>query len=84
MTASNGRRAYREVAAALAAARRSRAYRDSHGTFALFVADRFGLQKQRAYELLQAGWVADTLAELTGTAPHCEYQGPLVRCPLWN
>lgn len=56
-----GLTAWQEVAAALTTIRDDMLYRLTHPTFEHYLQDRWGLKSRRAYQLIRAGQVAQTL-----------------------
>lgn len=55
---------FREVGEALADIRDNRLYRSTHASFELYCSERWGLERQRAYQLMAASEVVQTLGEV--------------------
>lgn len=74
-----------EVGEALMEIRDSRLYRDSHLTFEAYVAEQFGLQRRRAYDLIEASRVHTMVSQICDTAParesHASELAPLLAEP---
>jgi hypothetical protein len=54
-----------DVGSALSVIREQRLYRESHGTFEDYCSERWGLKRQRAYELMGAASVVFNLSEIS-------------------
>lgn len=61
-----GLQTFKEVGAALQEVRDSRLYRDAHPSFEAYCQDRWGLERQRAYQLIGAVEVVHALPENAG------------------
>lgn len=61
-----------EVGVALAEVRDSKLYRQTHSTFEDYCRERWGLKRQRAYELIEASDVTRSLSEISDTMPSRE------------
>lgn len=61
-----------DVGNALLEIRESRLYIETHGTFEAYCRDRFALQRQRAYELIEASRVHASVSENSDTPPALE------------
>lgn len=72
-----------EVGSALLEIRDGRLYRETHGTFEDYCAERWNLKRQRAYELIEAASVALVVSEISDTAPareaHAAALAPVLR-----
>lgn len=74
-----GLQTFYEVGTALLAIRDQRLYRESHGTFEDYCGERWGLKRQRAYELMQTATVVALVSEISDTIPQREsHVAPLV------
>lgn len=78
----HGLQTFVDVGTALMEIRDSRLYRDSHGTFEDYCRERWGLKRQRAYELIDAARIAGSLSEISDKAPVREsHVAPLASLP---
>lgn len=78
----HGLQTFVDVGTALMEIRDSRLYRDSHGTFEEYCRERWGLKRQRAYELIDAARIAGSLSEISDKAPVREsHVAPLASLP---
>ncbi len=74
-----GFRSFVDVGSALLAVRDQHLYREAgYGTFAAYAAERWGLKRQRAYELMGAAAVVDALSEFSDSAPPNEAQAAVL------
>jgi len=81
-TIDRGLRTFFDVGAALAAIRDGQLYRREHGTFEDYCRERWGLKRQRAYELIEAAGVVRHLSEISDTLPAREsHAAPLAALP---
>lgn len=81
-TIARGLDTFMAVGEALAAIRDGRLYRLSHATFEDYCRERWGLKRQRAYELMGAAGVAARLSEICDTPPRREsHASPLAALP---
>jgi hypothetical protein len=69
-----GLAAFLEVGAALAEVKGSRLYRETHGTFADYCRDRWGMGKSRAYQLIDASAI---VGEMSTTVDKPESEWPV-------
>lgn len=58
-----GLQTFREVGAALIEIRDSRLYRETHGTFESYCAERWGMPRARAYQLMESAKVVESLGD---------------------
>lgn len=71
---------FKAVGAALAEIRDARLYRATHGTFEDYCRERWGMSRQRAFQLTEAAGVVGRLSTTVDTAPATESQArPLTR-----
>lgn len=63
-----------EVGEALAAIRDQRLYRDTHGTFEDYCRDRWGFNRKRAAQMIEAAEVVSTMVDTDLPAPQNERQ----------
>ena len=66
---AGGLKHFVDVGRALAAVRDERLYRCEFATFEDYCRDKWSLKRQRAYELIQAAAVAETLSEISDKRP---------------
>jgi hypothetical protein len=71
-TIDRGFKVWYEVGKALLKIRDKRLYREEHQTFEACVQERWGLKRQRAYELMGASQVVENLSEISDTPPRYE------------
>lgn len=64
-----GLRTFLDVGIALVQIRGQRLYRETHQTFEQYCADRWGISRPRAYELMEAATVATMVSGIPDTAP---------------
>lgn len=77
-----GRKAFVEVGAALMEVRERELYRETHGTFEAYCADRWGFSRVHAWRLMEAADVVATLPMGNIPAPASERQvRELARAP---
>ena len=63
---SAGLQTFREVGAALLEIRDQRLYRDTHSSFEAYCTERWGMNRTRAYQLIDSARVVQTLGEPEG------------------
>lgn len=68
---SEGLQTFREVGEALIEIRDNRLYRETHGSFELYCADKWGLDRARAYQLM----AASTVSVILGKPAHLANEG---------
>lgn len=75
-----GMRTFVEVGTALLRIRDERLYREHHTTFEDYCRERWGIKRQRAYELMDAAGVVNSLSEISDIKPEREaHAAPLAR-----
>lgn len=78
----NGLKTFVDVGSALLEIRDSRLYRQDYGTFEDYCRDRWGIKRQRAYELMDAAEVVSNLSEISDILPTREsHAAPLTSLP---
>lgn len=80
-TIESGLQSFVVVGKALVEIRDSRLYRESHKSFEAYCSDRWNIKRQRAYELIEASGVAETVSEISDTLPKESHAAELAALP---
>jgi len=77
----DGMRTFYEVGLSLTAIRDGKLYRESHKTFEAFCKERWGLERRRAYQLIETATISSNLSKKCDKIPKEAHIKPLSKLP---